>query len=366
MRLPIATPDTAPVLLRRLLLLRRSLAAAQQQQQHRAFAGCGSGSGSGAGPAQNKQQQQPPRLLGLADVRAVVAVASGKGGVGKSTVAANVAAALAGRHGLRVGLLDADIHGPSVPTLMNLSGKPPLQQEEEDEQEEEEGGAAAGRRARQPRQPLMLPLVNHGVRCMSMGFFTQGDDPVVWRGPIVSSAIDRFLHGTAWGELDVLLVDMPPGTGDAQISLGQRLPLDGALVVTTPQEVALLDARRGARMFQKVRVPLLGLVANMATFACGGCGREEAIFGAPEGVDAAARELGCPVLGRVPLEGAVSAQSDAGAPVVVSRPDSKAARAFAEIAGKVAEALAASPSAGRRGKGAAGAAGGSVKITMAA
>jgi ATP-binding protein involved in chromosome partitioning len=304
---------------------------------------------------------------GLRDVSAVIAVASGKGGVGKSTVAANVAVALAARHGLRVGLMDADIHGPSVPTLMNLSGKPPLQEDDESDGDDERDN----KRRQQPRQPLMLPLENHGVRCMSMGFFTQGDSPVVWRGPIVSSAIDRFLHGTAWGALDVLLVDMPPGTGDAQITLGQRLPLDGALVVTTPQQVALLDARRGARMFEKVRVPVLGLVANMAAFVCGGCGREEAVFGPAEGVDAAARELGCPVLGRVPLEGVVSAQSDAGAPVVVSRPDSPAAAALAGVAAHVAEGLASGAIGRRRRAAAAGGGGGGggragPKITMAA
>jgi ATP-binding protein involved in chromosome partitioning len=312
--------------------------------------------------------------------------------VGKSTVAANVAAALAGKHGLRVGLLDADIHGPSVPTMMNLRGKPALQGEEDEDDGNGDGGnddngntsttrpppAASRSRQKQPRppprQPLMLPLVNHGVRCMSMGFFTEGDAPVVWRGPIVSSAIDRFLHGTAWGALDVLLVDMPPGTGDAQISLGQRLPLDGALIVPTPQNVALLDARRGARMFQKVRVPLLGLVANMASFSCSGCGREEAIFGSAQSLDEAARDLGCDVLGRVPLEGVVSAQADAGAPVVVSRPDSKAAAAFAAVAARVAADMGLLDGEGagggkrRRGAGGGGGVGGAAsggpKITM--
>lgn len=371
---------TPPLLLRRVLQLRRSLLLAQHQQQ-RAFAAAGCGGGVNANNKQPPTPPPPTRLLGLKGVAAVVAVASGKGGVGKSTVAANLAAALAGRHGLRVGLMDADIHGPSVPTMMNLSGKPPLQEEDEHEEEEQQwGGAPSSWRPRQPpaRQPLMLPLENHGVRCMSMGFFTQSDQPVVWRGPIVSSAIDRFLHGTAWGQLDVLLVDMPPGTGDAQISLGQRLPLDGALIVTTPQRVALLDARRGARMFQKVRVPLIGLVANMASFACGGCGREEAVFGPAEEVERAAQELGCPLIGRVPLEGAVSAQSDAGAPVVVSRPGSRAAEAFFGIAGKVAEALEAGRAekeerrrrAGKAGAGVAGAGGGGggggPKITMAA
>jgi len=370
----------ASPLLQRLLHLRRSLAASASESAHhqtRAFAaaaGCG-GAGAGATSSAPKAPAAPPRLNGLRDVQAIVAVASGKGGVGKSTVAANLAAALAGTHGLRVGLLDADIHGPSVPTMMNLSGKPALQQQGEEEEEErgaaarEGGGASSRRRAanapQAPRQPLMLPLVNHGVRCMSMGFFTEGDAPVVWRGPIVSSAIDRFLHGTAWGALDLLLVDMPPGTGDAQISLGQRLPLDGAIVVTTPQDVALLDARRGARMFQKVRVPLLGIVANMASFACGACGRAEDVFGSAEGVDRAARELGCPVLGRVPLEGAVSEQADAGAPVVVSRPASKAAAAFAAIAARVAEdlgLLGGAEGSGKRRKGP-GAAG--LKITMA-
>jgi ATP-binding protein involved in chromosome partitioning len=370
-----ATSSSSSPLLLRLLQLRRSLASSSARHdapqhhyhQQRAYAGCG-GSASKR-PGASAPPPPPPLPRGLRDVAAVVAVASGKGGVGKSTVAANVAVALAARHGLRVGLMDADIHGPSLPTLMNLSGKPPLQEEDSEEEEDgddEAGGASRSRRQQQKPQPLMLPLENHGVRCMSMGFFTQADSPIVWRGPIVSSAIDRFLHGTAWGKLDVLIVDMPPGTGDAQITLGQRLPLDGALVVTTPQQVALLDARRGARMFEKVGVPVLGLVANMASFVCGGCGAEEAVFGSGEGVDGAARELGVSVLGRVPLEGAVSAQSDAGAPVVVSRPGSRAAAALAGVAAYVADGLTSGAIGRRRQRGAAGGGSGGPTITMAA
>eukprot|EP00879_Flechtneria_rotunda_P030222 GHRR01032827.1.p1 GENE.GHRR01032827.1~~GHRR01032827.1.p1 ORF type:complete len:282 (+),score=59.83 GHRR01032827.1:415-1260(+) len=230
------------------------------------------------------RQYSPGKLstkrLGLKNVENVVAVASGKGGVGKSTVAANLAAALAVHHGWRVGLLDADIHGPSLPTMMNLHGEPAAS---------EEG--------------LMHPLENHRVKCMSMGFFLKGDAPVVWRGPMTNSAVDRFLMGTAWGKLNVLVVDMPPGTGDAQINLSQRLPLSGAVIVSTPQDVALLDARRGAQMFRKVHVPLLGLVENMSYYCCPNCGHKDAVFGSGGGA-ATAQELGIGLLGQEPADAA--------------------------------------------------------------
>lgn len=211
------------------------------------------------------------------------------------------------------------IHEPLLPTMMALSG---------DQEASEEG--------------LLLPPENHRVKCMSMGFFMKGDTPVVWRGPIVNSAIDRFLMGTAWGHLDVLVVDMPPGTGDAQIGLGQRLPLAGAVIVSTPQDVALLDARRGAQMFRKVHVPLLGLVENMAYYCCPNCGHQDNIFGSG-GVAAAAEDLGVPLLGQVPLNGQIRHQSDIGVPIVMTAPDSPAGQAYSSIAGQVKARLSSAP-----------------------
>ncbi|KAI8469331.1 MAG: P-loop containing nucleoside triphosphate hydrolase protein [Monoraphidium minutum] len=275
----------------------------------------------------------PAKRLGLAEVKHIIAVASGKGGVGKSTVAANLAVALATRLGLGVGLVDADIHGPSIPTLMNLEGEPLATPE-----------------------GLMLAPENYNVKVMSMGFFTEGDAPIVWRGPMATKAMDKLLLGTAWGDLDVLVVDMPPGTGDAQINLGQRLPLSGAVIVSTPQDVALLDARRGAQMFKAVRVPLLGLVDNMAAFTCPACGHKEAVFGAG-GVQRAAEELGLDVLGQVPLDAAVRLQSDEGVPIVVASPESASAQAYVEIAHRVWGKLQALESGGGPG-------GGGPKITV--
>eukprot|EP00775_Hariotina_reticulata_P006002 gene6002-6240_t len=259
------------------------------------------------------------KRLGLADVQHVVAVASGKGGVGKSTVAVNLAAALAMHHGWRVGLLDADIHGPSLPTMMKLHGEPAVSPE-----------------------GLMEPLENYRVKCMSMGFFMKGDAPVVWRGPIVNSAIDKFLLGTAWGSLNILVVDLPPGTGDAQIGLGQRLPLSGAVIVSTPQDVALLDARRGAQMFRKVHVPLLGLVENMSYYHCPKCGHQDDIFGSGGGVGAA-DDLGMELLGQVPLDTRVRVQSDAGVPVVVSHAASPPGQAYIQIASIIKQKLSSTP-----------------------
>ncbi|KAI5072749.1 hypothetical protein GOP47_0012855 [Adiantum capillus-veneris] len=227
----------------------------------------------------------------------VVAVASGKGGVGKSTTAVNLAVALAFKCGIRVGLLDADVYGPSIPTMMKLQGRPKLDSDSK-----------------------MIPLENYGVRCMSMGFLMEEDAPAVWRGPMVMSALEKLIRGVRWGELDVLVVDMPPGTGDAQISISQRLQLSGAVIVSTPQDIALIDARRGANMFKKVRVPILGLIENMSYFKCPHCGEKSHIFGCG-GVASTAKDMNFELLGEVPLNIEVREMSDLGKPIVVSSPD---------------------------------------------
>jgi ATP-binding protein involved in chromosome partitioning len=252
-----------------------------------------------------------PKLL--ADVPAVIAVASGKGGVGKSTVAVNLAVALA-QTGRRVGLVDADIHGPSLPRMLGLSGKPGLKGES------------------------MVPLEAFGVRCNSMGFLVPEGQPMVWRGPMVMGALQQLLGQTEWGKLDVMLVDMPPGTGDAQLTLSQRVTLKGAVIVSTPQDIALLDARRGVAMFQKVGVPILGIVENMSFFQCPHCGERTDIFGHGGARDEATR-LGVPFLGAVPLLAGVRAAGDAGTPIVAGAPDGPAGQAFREIAAKLAATL---------------------------
>jgi ATP-binding protein involved in chromosome partitioning len=252
-----------------------------------------------------------PKLL--ADVPAVIAVASGKGGVGKSTVAVNLAVALA-QLGRRVGLVDADIHGPSLPRMLGLSGKPAL------------------------RDKIMVPLEAFGVRCNSMGFLVPEDQAMVWRGPMVMGALQQLLGQTDWGPLDVMVVDMPPGTGDAQLTLSQRVSLKGAVIVSTPQDIALLDARRGVAMFQKVGVPILGVVENMSFFQCPHCGERTDVFGHGGARDEAGK-MGVPFLGEVPLLAGVRASGDAGVPVVVGAPESAAAVAFRDIAAAVARAM---------------------------
>jgi ATP-binding protein involved in chromosome partitioning len=252
-----------------------------------------------------------PRLL--QDVPAVIAVASGKGGVGKSTVAVNLAVALA-QMGRRVGLVDADIHGPSLPRMLGLSGRPEV------------------------RGKIMVPLEAFGVRCNSMGFLVPEDQAMVWRGPRVMGALQQLLGQTDWGKLDVMVVDMPPGTGDAQLTLSQRVQLKGAVIVSTPQDIALLDARRGVAMFQKVNVPILGVVENMSYFQCPHCGERTDVFGHGGARDEAAK-LGVPFLGAVPLLAGVRAAGDAGVPTVVGAPESAAAEAFREIAAAVARSV---------------------------
>ena len=254
-------------------------------------------------------------------VKNVVAVASGKGGVGKSTTAANLALALAAE-GAKVGLLDADIYGPSMPMMMGVQGKPV---------------SLDGK--------SMEPMIGHGVRVMSIGFLIDGDQAMIWRGPMASQALDQLLHQTHWGtapddELDYLVVDMPPGTGDIQLSLSQRVPVTGAVMVTTPQDIALLDVKKGINMFQKVGVPILGVVENMAVYVCSNCGHQEHIFG-HEGGKRLAEAQGMPYLGALPLSLSIREQADSGAPTVVSDPDSQAAQTYREIARKVAASIAA-------------------------
>lgn len=249
---------------------------------------------------------------GLANV---VAVASGKGGVGKSTTAVNLAVALALKCGMRVGLLDADVYGPSIPTMMKLQGQPKLDSDSK-----------------------MIPLENYGVRCMSMGFLMEKDAPVVWRGPMVMSALEKLIKGVRWGEIDVMVVDMPPGTGDAQISISQRLQLSGAVIVSTPQDIALIDARRGAKMFEKVNVPIIGLIENMSYFKCPQCGAQSNIFGCG-GVASTAKEMNFELLGEVPLNIQIRETSDLGKPIVVSCPNSEAASIYENIASTVLRKL---------------------------
>jgi ATP-binding protein involved in chromosome partitioning len=237
----------------------------------------------------------------------IIAVASGKGGVGKSTTAANFALALEAR-GLKVGVLDADIYGPSMPRLLGIKGKP-----------------------QQLAGDKLAPMEAYGLKVMSMGFLVDEETPMIWRGPMVMSALSQMLKDVAWGELDVLVVDMPPGTGDAQLTMAQQVPLAGAVIVSTPQDLALIDARKGLNMFRKVDVPVLGIVENMSTFICPHCGAQSDIF-AHGGAKSEAARLGVPFLGEVPLTLAIRETSDAGKPVVVSEPKSAAAEAYREIA----------------------------------
>ncbi|GEP02646.1 Mrp/NBP35 family ATP-binding protein [Methylobacterium oxalidis] len=246
----------------------------------------------------------------LPGVRHIVAVASGKGGVGKSTTACNLALALQAQ-GLRVGLLDADIYGPSVPKLFGLSGKPRV---------------IEGR--------TLEPMQGYGLKVMSIGFLIEPESAMIWRGPMVQSAITQMLREVAWGELDVLLVDMPPGTGDAQLTMAQATPLSGAVIVSTPQDLALIDARRGVTMFKKVAVPILGVVENMATFVCPHCGQASHIFG-HGGAREEAERLGVPFLGEVPLNMTIRETSDSGRPVVATDPDGPQASVYREIAGRL-------------------------------
>lgn len=241
-------------------------------------------------------------------VRNIIAVASGKGGVGKSTTAVNLALALAAE-GARVGLLDADIYGPSVPRMLGLTGEHPVT----------------------PDGKHFEPLSAHGIRAMSIGFLVDDAQPMVWRGPMVTSALNQMLGQTLWGELDYLLVDMPPGTGDIQLTLAQRVPVSGAVIVTTPQDIALSDARKGLQMFRKVNVNVLGIIENMSTHICSNCGHEEPIFGSGGG-QRMAGEYEVALLGSLPLDIRIREQTDSGTPSVVAEPDGAVAQAYREAA----------------------------------
>ena len=256
------------------------------------------------------QAAPPPSSQDIPGIGAILAVASGKGGVGKSTTAVNLAVAMAAG-GARVGLLDCDVYGPSVPRLMRLSGQP------------ETFGDSQ-----------LLPMENYGVKCMSMGFLVEEDTPMIWRGPMVMSALEQMLRDVRWGELDILVCDLPPGTGDAQLTMAQRVPLTGAVVVSTPQDIALLDVRRGIAMFDKVDVPVFGIIENMSYFVCPHCDERSEIF-SHGGARETANKLGVGFLGEIPLAAEIRATSDAGEPIVLAQPQSPHAAAYRGIAEQV-------------------------------
>ena len=271
------------------------------------------GARGGAAPPPAAQPAVAAAKTALAPgVRAIVAVASGKGGVGKSTVAANLALGMKA-NGLRVGVLDADIYGPSMPRMLGISGRPQMADAK-----------------------ILRPMENYGLKCMSIGFLVPEDTPMIWRGPMVMSALQQMLRDVAWGELDIMIVDMPPGTGDAQLTMAQQVSLAGAVIVSTPQDIALIDARKGLSMFTKVNVPVLGIIENMSYFLCPHCGGRSDIF-SHGGARREAERLGTDFLGEVPLDLAIRETSDEGRPITVSQPDSPYAQTFRDIAAKVWE-----------------------------
>jgi ATP-binding protein involved in chromosome partitioning len=280
----------------------------------------GDAQGGQGGQAQAAPQQGSELLPG---VKSVIAIASGKGGVGKSTTAVNLATAMAAQN-VRVGLLDCDIYGPSIPRMLNLSGQPEL----------------VGERT-------LRPMANYGIKCMSIGFLVAEDTAMIWRGPMVMQALEQMMRDVDWGELDVLLCDLPPGTGDAQLTMAQRVPLTGAVIVSTPQDIALLDVTRGINMFQQVNVPIFGVVENMSYYVCPECGHRAEIFhhgGARE----TARRLGVDFLGEIPLHLDIRTTSDSGRPIVVTQPDSPHAASYRRIAaGLIDKATSAVGGAGR-------------------
>ena len=290
-----------------------------QDQGHSHSHGHGHGHAHG-GQAQAQAPQADQLLPG---VKSVIAIASGKGGVGKSTTAVNIATAMAAQN-VRVGLLDCDIYGPSIPRMLNLSGQPEM----------------VGERT-------LRPMANYGIKCMSIGFLVAEDTAMIWRGPMVMQALEQMMRDVVWGELDVLLCDLPPGTGDAQLTMAQRVPLTGAVIVSTPQDIALLDVSRGINMFQQVNVPIFGVVENMSYYVCPECGHRAELFhhgGARE----TARRLGVDFLGEIPLDISIRTTSDAGRPIVVTQPESPHAESYRQIAaGLIDKATSAVSGAGR-------------------
>jgi ATP-binding protein involved in chromosome partitioning len=286
-------------------------------------------SGQSQAPKSTPRAQQPrhtpghgePKagqaLEGIAQVKNIIAVASGKGGVGKSTVAVNLAAALS-QNGMKVGLLDADIYGPSIPRMLGITGRPD----------------SDGKK--------LKPMENHGLKCMSIGFLVDEDTPMIWRGPMVQSALTQMMGDVEWGELDVLVVDMPPGTGDAQLTMAQRVPLAGAVIVSTPQEIALIDARKGLAMFQKTEVPILGLIENMSYFISPESGEKSYIFG-KDGAKKTAETLGVDFLGEIPIHMSIRERADEGEPLVACEPDHPQSADFMMIAARLIAKLESSP-----------------------
>ncbi|WP_438749886.1 iron-sulfur cluster carrier protein ApbC [Pararhizobium sp. O133] len=286
-------------------------AASPAGQSHTGHSHAGhSHAGHSHAPAPTQQRPAAPGKSGIPGVGAIIAVASGKGGVGKSTTSANLALALKA-NGLRVGILDADIYGPSMPRLLKMSGRP-----------------------QQIEGRMIRPMENYGIKVMSMGFLVDEEVAMIWRGPMIQSALLQMLREVAWGDLDVLVVDMPPGTGDVQLTMAQQVPLAGAVIVSTPQDLALIDARKGLAMFRKVEVPVLGIIENMSYFIAPDTGNRYDIFG-HGGARKEAERIGVPFLGEVPLTMGIRETSDAGTPVVVSEPDSEVTRVYRDIAAKV-------------------------------
>jgi ATP-binding protein involved in chromosome partitioning len=278
---------------------------------HKAPAAAAPASGHAHGPQGHAHAPGGKPALLLPEVKAIVAVASGKGGVGKSTVAVNLAVSMA-RQGLKVGLLDADIYGPSLPRMIGLNRKPEV------------------------RGDKMIPLRAWGLSCMSIGFLVDEETAMIWRGPMVMGALEQMMGQVEWGALDILVVDMPPGTGDAQLTMAQRVALTGAVIVSTPQDIALIDARRGVRMFEKTKVPVLGLVENMSFYCCPNCGHRADIFG-HGGAKTEASRLGIEFLGEIPLLLDIRVAADGGTPIAASAPESDAAKAYGALAARVWE-----------------------------
>jgi ATP-binding protein involved in chromosome partitioning len=278
---------------------------------HRGSLGGGARGGPGQSAAAAPGGRPGAGKILVPSVRSIIAVASGKGGVGKSTTATNLAVALAAQ-GHRVGMLDADIYGPSQPRMMGLAGRRPQARDDK----------------------TLIPLQSYGVKCMSIGFMLAEDTPMIWRGPMVTGAIEQMLRDVEWGELDILVCDLPPGTGDAQLTMAQKVPLTGAVIVSTPQDIALLDARKGLNMFRKVDVPVLGMIENMSYFLCPHCGERSDIF-THGGARREAERLGTEFLGEVPLDMAIRETSDDGRPIVVTQPDSAHAKTYQAIAARV-------------------------------